>query len=460
MGIADIGNAYLVGIKGTGLSALAQILRAHGAHVSGSDVSEYFFTQKILDANDVRYYESFNSAHITSDIDVVIYSTAYDCAKNPELIEAAKQGKMMISYPEFLGRLAQEKLSIAVCGSHGKTTTTALLAHVLKGVGENPSAIVGSRVRGWNGSALSGRGKHFIFEADEYQNKFQFYTPWSAILTNIDWDHPDFFPTEEAYRETFVSFLKKVMSHGHVVVCGDDADAVSAAKASGRQFVTYGFSDSTSEFICDAQSTLKDVQKFKIKRGADVLGEFEIQLAGKHNVLNATSVVAMCTLLKLDMEKVAEGLKTFQGTARRFEKVGEYNKAILIDDYAHHPREIQAVLQAACARYPRKNIVAVFQPHTFTRTKALFEDFAQCFTLADRVLILDIYASAREATGDVTSKHLVEKINAYEYRKAEYTGTIDTVTEVLRKSVGENDVALTMGAGDVWRVNERLKEES
>lgn len=458
MKLANIKKAYLVGIKGTGMSAAAQILKSRGADVSGSDTSEYFFTQDMLDRLGIKYFESFDPAHITDDIDVVLYSTAYDVSRNPELKAAQEKKIPLMQYPEFLGTLSRERLSIAICGSHGKTTTTALLAHVLQVAGEDPSAIVGSRVNNWNGAALSGNGKHFVFEADEYQNKFQHYVPWSVILTSVDWDHPDFFPTEKEYRDAFTRFLKKAMPHGFVVVCADDADAVEVAKASGRQFVTYGFSESADVTIHERAGVSNE---FAVQYHGKPVGDFSMRLTGAHNALNAAAVIAMCALLKIDMNKVREGVKSFTGTARRFETVGEYAGAILIDDYAHHPRELQTVLRAAREKYSHKNIIAVFQPHTFTRTKAFFEEFAQSFMHAGRVIVLDIYASERErvANRDISSEQLVEKINRYEHGKAEYAPSIDAAVEMLHDA-GKNDIVLTLGAGDVWRVGKQLTENS
>lgn len=460
MKISDIKIAYLVGIKGTGMSSVARILASYGVRVSGSDTEETFFTEDSLKKANLRYFENFDSGHITGEEDVVIYSTAYSPQTNPELIEAKRRGIPLASYPEFLAMLVRERLSIAVCGSHGKTTTTAMLAHALKTAELDPSAIVGSSVLGWDGGALAGNGPHFVFEADEYQNKLAQYQPWSVLLTNVEWDHPDFFPTSEGYRETFEVFLAKVPPHGFLVVCGDDAEAIKAAKNSGKRFVTYGFSAGASEnayTVSDVSFTNTMTQKFRVSYDEKIVGEFEIQLIGRHNVQNAAGVVSMCHLLKCDMEKVAEGLRTFEGTARRFEQVGEKNGVLFFDDYGHHPTEIRVTLSGVRARYPHKRILAVFQPHTFSRTQALFEEFAQCFSVADKVYLLDIYASAREGKGTVTSEQLAERINAYDRGRAEYAGSIENAVAMLQKEMRPNDIVLTIGAGEGWRVNEELK---
>ncbi len=472
MKLSDIKNAYFVGIKGSGMSSVAQILVAHGVYVSGSDTKEKFFTDESLKRSGIPYHEDFLADHILGSEDVVVYSTAYHPESHVELLAAKDKNIPVMSYPEFLGMLTREKFSIAVCGSHGKTTTTALLAHTLQIAGSDPSAVVGSRVLNWGGGGLDGKGIYFIFEADEYQNKFKEYNPWSVILTNIDWDHPDFFSTAEIYRETFRSFFEKLPAHGFLVVCGDDAEAVMAAKKSGKRFVTYGFANDAEYHIeqrpvvhrqqetSDKKKETVTMQSFSVQCGGKNLGVFETTLTGKHNIQNATGVVAMCHLLKIDMVIVAEGIKTFQGTSRRFESVGERGGVLLFDDYAHHPSEIRALLNGVRARYPHKRILAVFQPHTFSRTKALFEEFSQCLSVADKVYLLNIYASAREQAGDVSSQELVDRINYYDHGRAEFAGDINGAVDILQKEMRNNDIVLTIGAGDVWRVNEKLKATS
>ena len=464
MKLSDIKNAYCVGIKGTGVSAVALLLASRGVRVTGSDTEEYFFSQESLKKAGIAFFEGISAEHITGSEDVVVYSTAYAPEKNPELAEAKQRGIPLLSYSEFLGIFMRDKLSLAVCGSHGKTTITAMLAHTLVACNVDPSAIVGSSVSDWGGGSLAGKGNYFVFEADEYQNKFDQYFPWSVILTGIDWDHPDFFVDELVYREVFTQFLKKTPPHGHILVCADDAEALLSARESGKRFLTYGFSTEARDegfTIYDVRCANDLSQTFTVKQGGVILGEFEIQLSGKHNVQNAGAVVAMCHILKCNMDQVAQGLATFRGTARRFEKVGERDGTLLYDDYGHHPTEIEATLKGARRAFPHKRILAVFQPHTFSRTKALFEKFAQCFGASDKVYLLDIYASARETASsqdaDITSETLVDRINRYTPGRAVYAGSIDKVVALLQKEIQPNDLVLTIGAGNVWEVAEKLK---
>lgn len=461
MNLAKIKKAYFIGIKGAGMTAVAEILKARGISVSGSDTKEKFFTDEILERNRISFVEEFSAENIPNDVDLVVYSTAYSENNNAEMLEAKKRRIPMLSYPQVLGELFKEKLGIAVCGTHGKTTTTAILAACLKEAEVKLSAIVGSKVIEWGSSVLKGRGNFFVAEADEYQNKLEYYNPWAVVLTSIDYDHPDFFPTFENYKKAFIDFVKKIPKHGFLVVCGDDADAIEVSKNANCQVITYGFREECDYKIEDLSSKNwsddgKLIRDFKIIHNGEVLDKFEISLIGKHNILNATASIAVCHKLKLDLEKVKTALLNFKGTSRRFEYIGERDGAILIDDYAHHPEEIKATLKAAREVYYRKNIWTVFHPHTFTRTKALFQEFAQSFDNTDKVIVIDIYGSAREFQGGVSSKELVDLINKYTPGKAQYLPTILEVTEYLKNKISSKDVVISMGAGNVWEVTKNL----
>ncbi len=463
MKIKDISKVYCIGIKGAGMVALAQILLGRGIEVSGSDTKEVFYTDAILKRLKIPYYEDFSAKHIPLGADVVVYSMAYSVENNAEMDSAQKLGIPMLSYPEMLGMLFQEKLGLAVCGTHGKTTTSAMLAEVLAAAGLDPSAVVGSQVISWQGSALSGNGEYFVAEADEYQNKLQYYKPWSAILTSVDWDHPDFFPDFVAYKKVFADFVKKISRTGHLVVWGDSSDTLEVSEGAGCSVVTYGFGQENEYQIVNHETQDMEnggLQKFEVLCGSDEenLGIFEIMLVGKHNVLNAAAVIALCHEMHVDMEKVKKALREFRGTTRRFEKVGMFGDAILMDDYAHHPDEIKATLSGARQYFAGKKIWTVFNPHTFTRTKALLSEFAQSFDDTDRVIVIDIYGSAREQQGGVSSDDLVKLINKYHPGRADYIPTIGEASEFLKGEAGHFDVLITMGAGDVWKVAEELKK--
>jgi UDP-N-acetylmuramate--alanine ligase len=454
---AKIRKIYFIGIKGSGMVALVEILARQGFEVTGSDTTEKFFTDEILKKKlFVKYFEGFDADHVKDDTDLVVFSTAYNEENNEEFKAAKYKSLPMISYPELLGLLFNQKYGIAVCGTHGKTTTTAMLAEIFRVSDLDPTAVVGSQVRQWRGSALVGRSDFMIIEADEYQGKFKFYHPQAVILTSADWDHPDYFKTPEEYKKTFIDFVQKIPRHGFLVVCGDRSDTLEIARSAKCNVLKYGFGKENDFKIKNHE--LKDgKQIFEVWNGEKKLGEFELELPGKHNVLNAAAAVAMSHKFNAKIEKIQEALRNFEGTSRRFEYIGKRNGAILIDDYGHHPEELKATLKAAREFFPKKRIWCVFHPHTYTRTKALLSEFAQSFEDADRVIVLDIYGSARETQGGVHSQDLVELAKKY-HRNVAYIPTIDEAVEFLKDEIEKGDLVIAMGAGNVWEVAEKLKE--
>lgn len=454
MNLENIKKVYVIGIKGSGVIAVVEILYSMGIEVLGSDTNEKFFTDEILQKLNIQYFEKFSPENIPADTDLVVYSTAYNENNNEEFQEAKKRNLEMISYPEILAKFFNDKYGIAVCGTHGKTTTSAMLAQTLKEIGTDPSAIIGSRVINWGGNALIGKGEFFVAETDEFQNKLRFYDPKAVILTNLDFDHPDTFPTFIEYKKAFADFVTRIPKTGFLVVWGDSVDTLEVAREAICPVLTYGFREECGYRIINNQ-----MQKFEVEHDGKNLGEFETKLIGKHNILNAVAVIAVCHKLNLDLEKVKEALRNFQGTKRRFEYIGERNGAILIDDYGHHPEELKATLKGAREIYPEKNIWAVFHPHSYSRTEALLSEFAQSFSDADHVIVLDIYGSARENNGKVNSLDLVKLINKFDRDKAEHLKTINDAVEFLQDKIGADDVVITIGAGNGWEVAEKLKEK-
>ncbi|KKT89792.1 MAG: UDP-N-acetylmuramate-L-alanine ligase [Candidatus Moranbacteria bacterium GW2011_GWC2_45_10] len=465
MDFSKIKEAYFIGIKGTGMAAMAEILKGRGIKVSGSDTAEKFFTDEVLERNHISFFEDFSEKHVQNYVDLFVHSTAYTKENNVEVAEVEKRGGALISYPELLGLLFREKLGIAVCGTHGKTTTTALLGEALRAAGKDPNALVGSQVIDWKSGVLSGKGDYFVAEADEYQNKLRFYDPWAVVLTSVDWDHPDFFPDAESYREVFRRFVSRIPKRGFLAIWGDSADTIEVSKSADCTVVTYGFGEDNDYRLVDYRSAIHDdkekiseeiSQSFEVRFGETSLGKFQLKLSGRHNALNATAAIAVCHRVGADLDKVREAFAAFHGTSRRFEFLGKYKGAILIDDYGHHPDEIKVTLAGAREKYPDKNIWAVFHPHTYSRTKALLHEFAQSFEDADKAIILDIYASAREKEGGVSSKDVVELMNRYVPGKADHIPTIDEAAEYLAGEIGKEDVVVLIGAGNVWEIGKKL----
>jgi len=452
---------YIIGIEGAGTSALAQVYAGLGHKVLGSDNGDHFYGD-VLKRKKIKVFPSYAKENLPKNMDWVVYSTSIK-NDNPEIIEAKEKKLKLYSYPEALGELFNQKFGVAVCGTHGKTTTTAMLAQILKESEANPTAVVGSEVIQWKTNTLAGGGNYFIIEADEYQNKFQYYNPWAVVLTSVDWDHPDFFPNFQDYKDAFRNFTAKIPRHGFLVFCGDERNVIEAASGAKCEKISYGFSENSvyKIKICEPRivnrSAKRKLQAFEIYRGNKSLGKFEIGLFGKHNILNAVAAVAAACKLGANLEKIKAAIKNFQGTARRFEYIGKRGGAILIDDYAHHPNEIKATLKAVKELYPRKNIITVFQPHSYSRTEALFSEFAQSFSGSSETIILDIYGSVRENSGIAHSKKLADLANRYDPGRVKYISSIGEAVKFLESKINNNDVVISMGAGDVWRVAKELK---
>ncbi|MEP7162249.1 MAG: UDP-N-acetylmuramate--L-alanine ligase [Candidatus Moraniibacteriota bacterium] len=454
----------MIGIKGQGMTALAGVLVMEGARVTGSDTEEVFTTDAILKELSIEVRAGFAPANIPEDTDLIVYSTAYSRERNPELA-AALDGKIpVVSYPEALGMLSAEKMTLAVSGTHGKTTTTALLGDVLRVAGLDPTAIVGSQIGTWKGNALAGKGPHLVIEADEYQNKLRYYQPFGVVLTSVDWDHPDFFPTPADYEKVFADFVARIPRHGFLVACGDSAAVKKVGQGTKAQTLFYGFLPDNDIRIVNFSPIPPDVeegrrgflQTFSLEMNGEKFGPFMLRLSGEHNAQNATAVFAVAQILKLPPEAVATAFQNFPGTKRRFERIGEKNGVVIYDDYAHHPDEIQVTLHAFRGLFPARKIRVIFHPHTFTRTKALLQEFAQSFEDASEVAILPIYGSAREEQGGVSSEELVALINRYTPGKATHAPSREKLIEEIRATMKAGDVIVTMGAGDVWHIAEEL----
>ena len=430
MDLSKIKKAYFIGIKGVGMTALAQILQSQGIEILGSDTKEKFFTDQVLKRLKIRVIEGFNKKNIPFDVDLVIVSAAYlsQGVKNPEVDQARKQGLLLLTYAQILGQIFQGKYGLAVAGTHGKSTITAMLGLVLEEAGFDPTVVVGTRVIQWQSNARIGHSRYLVAEADEYSNNFLHYSPQVLVLTSLEYDHPDFFKNFQEYQETFQQLVQKIPARGFIVANGQDNHVKEVIKKAKCRVVEY-FPD-----------------RLKIK----------LKVPGQHNLLNASAAMTTALELGVKPKTIKKALADFQGTSRRFEIKGQSKGVLLIDDYAHHPTEIQVTLKAAKEFYPQKKIWAVFQPHTFSRTEALLKDFGSAFEQADQVIILDICGSAREKSGQVHAQDLVREIRKYKKSKVKYIPTIEKAAEYLKKRAQIGQVVLTMGAGDVWKLSEFL----
>jgi len=394
-------NVYLIGIKGVGMTMLAQFLQASGAKVSGSDVAETFLTDKVLRQAKIKFASGFDPRNIPSNVKTVIYSSAYTPENNVELAALGRNNEVkQFSYAAALGEIFSAHHGIAVIGSHGKTTTSAWLGYVLDKAGLEPSILVGSSVPQLGGSAKLGKSDLFIAEVDEYQNKLQYFQPVGALLNNIDYDHPDFFPTKSSYFQAFANFVAKIPTRGFLVTNDNDAAVRRTYPYLKGKLINYNLFTDEAAAKAAAKRVKLAAYDYRLEKGWQYFkvygyGEFKTQILGRHNVLNALAVIGASLELELPLETVKKYLATFKGTTRRAQLMGKYQGIPIFDDYAHHPTEIKATLETFAAAYKGKRLVAVFHPHTFSRTKALFKDFARSFADAKELIVLDIYGSAR-----------------------------------------------------------------
>jgi len=459
MDLSKTKKIYMIGIKGVGMAMLAQFLKGNGIEIMGSDTAEKFMTDEALERSGIRIIEGFDANNIPKDADLIVYSTAYNRERNVE-VAAALDGKIKtLTYAQALGDVFNQRYGIAVVGSHGKTTTTAWLGYVLEKAGKQPSVLVGSKVKQWENLSITGKSNYLIIEADEYQNKLQYFNPRGVLLNNIDYDHPDFFPTEADYENVFIEFIKKIPKKGFLVTNFDDPIISRIANVNSRGKVISYAINAKADFVAYDIKLEAGRQFFKVRMDgeeASELGDFSIQLAGKHNIYNALAVIAASIELEVGLKDLRTYLSEFNGTARRMEKIGEYNGAAVYDDYAHHPTEIRATLAGARELFGDKNIITVFHPHTFTRTKALFKDFAKSFDDTDELIVLDIYGSAREEQGGTHSSELVEAIMKNGHKNTKYIPTKEEAEKYLRENIDHRDVVILMGAGDVFRIGEKL----
>lgn len=441
---------HLIGIGGAGLSALGTVLHELGYAVSGCDRSPSPFVEA-LRALGVPVHLGHDPVHV-QNAEVVVRSSAIP-PDHPEVRAAEEHGRPVVKREAVIGALMAERIGIAVAGTHGKTTTTAMLAWIAMVAGRDPSFIVGGLIQGLNRNARAGRGDLFIVEADEYDRMFLGLQPRIAVVTTIEHDHPDCYPTPEAFFDAFVAFAERVPSDGIMVVCDADPGARRLAnllEAEGRSVVRYGWEPPARWWARPLA-----VDRFEVHQGDRRVGELALQVPGHHHGLNALAALAAAEAIGISPAMALEALSRFPGTARRFEVKGEAQGVLIIDDYAHHPGEIQATLRAARARYPGRPIWVVFQPHTYSRTRALLEEFARAFEDADHVILTPIYAARETDTLGVSSQDIVRRMI---HPDARYLSDFDTVVAYLREHVQSGDVVLTLGAGDGYRIGERLLE--
>lgn len=449
-------TAYFIGVKGVGMTMLAEFLSRQGVKVEGSDVPESFMTDPVLKKAGVKVYENFDASRLPGKYDLIVYSTAYN-GTNAEVAAALASRSKVCTYAEALSKVFNYRQGIAVAGSHGKTTTTAWLGFVLDRLGLKPSVMVGSCVPQFGGASLSGDSDILIIEADEYQNKLKNFEPKDIILTGIDYDHPDFFPTFDEYSGVFADFIAKLGTKGKLVANFDDPEVKRLSGECQGRVISYAV-NAEADFKASELRLDRERQYFKVSWQGNDLGTFHTSLIGAHNVSNVLAVIAFAMEYNPKLVDLRQAVEEFAGTSRRMEKKGSFKGAQIYDDYAHHPTEIKATLAALRALRPNDKLTVVFHPHTFTRTKALLKDFSESFDQADEVVLLDIYGSAREVQGGVSSQDLKNRIMDHKpSAKVFFLPTFKEAEQYLKETAGPNQAIVLMGAGDVFRLAEQLK---
>ncbi len=445
---------HFVGIGGIGMSGLAEVLLELGYRVTGSDLKLSPATARLAERG-AAIFEGHAAEHVAGAKAVVVSSAIRD--DNPEVAEARRTGIPVIPRGELLAELMRQKYGIAVAGSHGKTTTTSMVAAVLSHAGLDPTVVVGGRVGMMGGAnARLGKSDYLVVESDESDGSFLKLAPIVAIVTNIDREHLDHYSDLSEIRRAFAEFVSKVPFYGAAVLCLDDDNVQQILPAVNRRTVTYGWSAQAGLRITRS-SAGQMASEFHLHFRGRNLGCFRLHVPGAHNVLNAAAAVAVGLELEIPLETIREGLAGFTGVDRRFQVKGSERGVTVIDDYGHHPTEIRATLAAVRdGRHARVHVL--FQPHRYTRTNTLLDDFARAFHQADSVHVMDIYAASEPPIEGVTAEALTRRIADFGHRGAHYVGTMDRGVESVVAAAGPGDAILTLGAGSVSQAGEKILE--
>ena len=447
-----IQRVHFVGIGGSGMSGIAEVLLNLGYDVSGSDLKRSPVTDRLV-ALGARFREGHAAEHV-SGAHVVVISTAVK-ADNAEVLEARRGGVPVIPRAEMLAELMRIKYGVAVAGSHGKTTTTSMVAMVLDRGGLDPTVVVGGRLGVLGSGARLGKGEFMVAEADESDRSFLKLTPTLAVVTNIDREHLDAYRDLADIQEAFLGFANKVPFYGAAVLCLDDGPVQDILPRVERRVVSYGLSP-------QAQVSARNVQlhargsRYAACAGEQALGEVELQVPGIHNVVNSLAAVAVGLDLGISFDEIRLGLRSFAGVERRFQVKGEKGGVMVVDDYGHHPTEIRATLETLRGLAAARRTVVLFQPHRYSRTQQLWDEFTRAFHQADLLLLTDIYPAGEEPIAGVSAEELTRAIGSRGHRQALYAGDLKAAGDRLLAETRAGDVVLTLGAGSVWHAGEEL----
>ena len=451
-----IRRVHMVGIGGIGMSSIAEVLLRRGYRVTGSDLKKSDITEG-LESLGALIHEGHEANNIEG-ADVVVYSSAVKIRENPETLEAERLRIPLISRAVMLGELMRMKFGIGVAGTHGKTTTTSMAGLVVAEGGFDPTIIVGGKVASFGSNAVAGEGDIILIEADEYDRTFLRLTPSLAVITNIEADHLDIYKDLDDIKDAFVEYANSVPFFGAAILCLDDENVQTIIGRIDRRIRTYGTTR-------QAEIRADNIQQEGLQISFDVLvqgnklGSLTLAAPGMHNVYNALAAVAIGLELEMPFDRIAEGLRKFTGVQRRFQMVGEVNDVVIIDDYAHHPTEVKATLAAASEGWPERRIIAVFQPHLYSRTRDCKEEFARAFFDANTVFITDIFGAREEPMPGVDGLMIAELTLQYGHRDVQYVPDLEELPSILQDFLQPGDVVITMGAGNIWRYGRRLYDQ-
>jgi UDP-N-acetylmuramate--alanine ligase len=444
-------HVHFVGVGGAGMSGIAEVLLNLGYVVSGSDLARTATTER-LERLGGRIREGHDAANIEG-ADVVVTSTAIPSA-NVEVLAARETHIPVIPRVEMLAELMRMKYSVAVGGSHGKTTTTSLISEVLSSGGLDPTVVVGGKLKTLETGARLGTSEYMVAEADESDGSFLKLSPTIAVITTVDEEHLDYYPGLDEIKDAFVHFGNSVPFYGCSILCIDERNIQSIVGDIERRVITYGLATQADVRAHDLDIELA-TPSFEVVAGGESLGRIETTMPGLHNVYNSLAAVAVGLELGVPFEHIGRALREFGGISRRFETKGEAGHVLVLDDYGHHPAEIRATLRAAARRWDRR-LVVLFQPHRYTRTAKLADEFGRSFHDASVLLVSGVYAASEEPIEGVTGRIIVEAARNYGHRAAEYVEDLEALTERALEIIEPGDVVMTLGAGDIYTVGERL----
>jgi len=443
---------HFIGIGGIGMSGIAEILINLGYEVSGSDLKPSEQTKRLESLGAAVYIGHFPSN--IRDYNVVVTSSAIDLS-NPEIIEARKRKIPIIHRSEMLAELIRLKHGIGIAGTHGKTTTSSMLASVLSDGGLNPTAVIGGKVFNFGSNARAGEGEYIVFEADESDGSFLKLLPSIAIVTNIDADHLDHYKYFEGLKDAFLTYMNNIPFYGYSVLCTDDNVIRELLPKVDRPYYTYGLNDEADFSACNIRME-NGRTCFTCNYKNRALGDFTLAQLGNHNVLNSLSVITVALELGLTYEAIREGLANFRGVGRRLERIGEQRGILVMDDYGHHPTEIRATL--AALKNIGRRIVVIFQPHRYSRTELLWDEFGQSFANADEIFLTEIYPAGEAPIEGVSTDLICQAVKKHENRDAVLVKKFEDIPSAVIPSLREGDVVLTLGAGDIYKSGRMILE--